>query len=185
MDAAGELAQLGERLRELRARLLEQLDRPRGPTRTRAGERERERQRDEPLLRAVVEVALEPPPLDVGGLDEPEPGGAQLLEAGAQLGLQALVLEREAGGGDHRVDELGMVAERGVVHDRGDRPAGPLDGGGDAGGAVGGQGDRVPVGIHVRAVPHPVRELERGVAEGAGECTAKAARTRAAPRAPS
>ena len=53
----------------------------------RLGEPERERERDEPLLRAVVEVALQPAALLVRGLDDPRARGAQLLDAGAQLGL--------------------------------------------------------------------------------------------------
>jgi hypothetical protein len=35
-----------------------------------AGQREVEPQGDEPLLRAVVEVALDPPPLGVAGLED-------------------------------------------------------------------------------------------------------------------
>ena len=41
--------------------------------------RSAERERDQPLLRAVVEVALEPPPLVVAGRDDPRARGAQLL----------------------------------------------------------------------------------------------------------
>ena len=136
-------------------------------TRTPLGERERERQRHQPLLRAVVEVALEPATLDVGGLDEPEPRGAQLLEAGAEVGLQALVLERETRGGDDRVHELGVVAQRRVVDERGDGTPGALDRSGDTGRALRRQGDIVPVEIHVAAVAQPVGELERGIAERA------------------
>ena len=49
-------------------------------------------ERDEPLLGAVVQVALQPPALGSAGLDDPRARGAQLLDARAQLGLQALVL---------------------------------------------------------------------------------------------
>ena len=41
-------------------------------------EPERERERDEALLRAVVQVALEAHPRVVGRLDDARPGGAQL-----------------------------------------------------------------------------------------------------------
>ena len=44
---------------------------------------------------AVVEVALEPPLLAVGGLDDAYPRAPQLLEVGAELGLQPGVLQRD------------------------------------------------------------------------------------------
>ena len=60
VDAARQLAQLVGRLRQLRDRLVEQLRRPAGSSLDlRAREPQVQRQRDEPLLRAVVEVALE------------------------------------------------------------------------------------------------------------------------------
>ena len=40
-----------------------------------------------------------------------------------ELGLEALVPDREAGGGDDSVDELGLLGERGLVRDGGDRLA--------------------------------------------------------------
>ena len=72
MDAAGELAQLVQRCGELVARLGRELlalgrvaaDRALGSTQL-------QRDGDEALLRAVVEVALEPPALGVAGLDDP------------------------------------------------------------------------------------------------------------------
>ena len=45
----------------------------------RAREPQRQRERDEPLLGAVVQVALDPPPGRVARLDEPRAGGRQLL----------------------------------------------------------------------------------------------------------
>ena len=61
MDAASELAQLVERGGELLARGLEhRLGRRRVAADLRLGEAQRERERDEPLLGAVVEVPLEP-----------------------------------------------------------------------------------------------------------------------------
>ena len=44
-----------------------------GGLEARSQQPERERQRDEPLLGAVVEVALEPAPFLVGRLDDPRP----------------------------------------------------------------------------------------------------------------
>ena len=65
-----------------------------------------ERERDELLLRAVVEVALDPPPRRVARLDDPQPRDPQLLHARLQVGLQALVVDRQRGGRRGRLDEL-------------------------------------------------------------------------------
>ena len=63
----------------------------------RAGHAEPERDRDEALLRAVVEVALEPPPLGVADLDEPRARGGELL---VRVGV-----------GQRLSDEVGEVAQ--------------------------------------------------------------------------
>ena len=86
-------------LRQLVARLRRAARRPPSGSvvQRRARQPQVQRERDEPLLGAVVEVALEPAPLVVAGLDDARARGAQLLEPGAQLGLQPLVLERERG----------------------------------------------------------------------------------------
>ena len=86
-----------------------------------------ERQRDELLLGAVVEVALDPAAGVVGGLDDAHARDAQLLDAGAQVGLQALVVDRQRGAGGGGVDELRPGVELGVVDDRGDAAAVALD----------------------------------------------------------
>ena len=75
-------------------------------------------ERDELLLGTVVQVALDPPAGVVGGLDDPQPRDPQLLHPGAQLGLQALVVDRQRGGARRRGDELGRGVELGVVDDR-------------------------------------------------------------------
>ena len=97
VDAARELAQLLQREREL-LRRVRRGSRRRAPGSERElalREAERERERDEPLLRAVVQVPLEPPPLGVGRLDEPHARAAELVlvpralahvEAGEQRG---------------------------------------------------------------------------------------------------
>src|SRR5205823_13484170 len=87
VDPARELAQLGEGERQLLVGAREQLQRlvvARG--RALAGKAERERQRDEALLRAVVEIALEPPPLCVLRLDEPDARGTELPFGALPLG---------------------------------------------------------------------------------------------------
>jgi hypothetical protein len=71
MDPAGELAQLGQALLELLDRGVEQLRRLCVGLRRRAGEPERQRERDEMLLGAVVEVALDPAARRVPRGDQP------------------------------------------------------------------------------------------------------------------
>ena len=97
VDAAGERAQLGERVDGLGVRLGEELvEGGAAVGEPAAGELEREPDPEQALLGAVVEVALEAAPLGVAGFDDARAGGAHLGELGAQLGLQARVLEREA-----------------------------------------------------------------------------------------
>ena len=80
MDAARELAQLLEREGELLARAGEDLGRRRRVgVELRLREAQRERERDEPLLRAVVEVALELPARVVAGRDDPRARRPELL----------------------------------------------------------------------------------------------------------
>ena len=76
-----------------------------------AGELQRERERDESLLGAVVQVALEPAPLSVAGGDDPHAGGAQVGELREQLGVQALVIEREAGARGDLVDQSRVIEQ--------------------------------------------------------------------------
>ena len=54
-------------------------------------------QSDEPLLGAVVQVALDPFPFVVGRLQDPCLRGTHLPYRGAQLDLEPMVLEHEAG----------------------------------------------------------------------------------------
>ena len=97
MDAARELAQLPDRELRLLARLGDQPRRDRGiALELGLGEPERERQRDQPLLGAVVEVALDPPALGVGGVDDPLARVAQDVDAIAQR-ARTLALGRLAG----------------------------------------------------------------------------------------
>ena len=99
MDPAGQLAQLGRGRGEL---LADPLERGAGRVRVALGEAAREphvqRERDEPLLRAVVEVALDPAAGVVGRLHDAGarcvqlrgPGRLDLLPAQRLLGLAPL-----------------------------------------------------------------------------------------------
>jgi hypothetical protein len=122
MDAAGQLAELGQGEPQLAGRFVERrrqlpVD---GGRDLRAGDPEGQRQVDQPLLGAVVQVPLDPATLGIAELDDPGPGGADLLELGPDLRLEALVLDRQAGGGGDRLDQLGLVVEGGVVDQGGD-----------------------------------------------------------------
>ena len=80
MDAARQLAQLVEPAGEVGLGGLQQL--PGGlrvALEPRGHHAQLERDRDEALLRAVVQVALEPLPLGVADLDEPRARGGELL----------------------------------------------------------------------------------------------------------
>ena len=87
-----------------------------------------QRDRHEPLLGAVVQVALEPPALRVPGGDDPLARCLQLLEPRVGLGEQALVLERHGRGRAGGLQQLGILVERCVVHECGDLPPVALDG---------------------------------------------------------
>ncbi len=96
------------RLAELGHRLVEQLGGAVGVgLELAAHEAQVHRQRHQPLLGAVVEVALDPAPLLVARLDDPRPRRAQLLDLGPQLGVELLVL-----GGEGGADLLGAADPR-------------------------------------------------------------------------
>ena len=78
---------------------------------------ELQRERDQPLLRAVVQVSLEPSPLGLRNLDDARARPPQLLHPRAQLGLETPVLERDARRCDDRVQKRRLVLQRGVVHE--------------------------------------------------------------------
>jgi hypothetical protein len=125
VDPAGELAQLVQGGAELGVRLGEEVG---GAVcvraELRAGELEREAEREQPLLGAAVEVALEPSPLLIAGTDDARPRGAQLGELCAQLCLQSLVLEREPGGRPRSGEQRASLEQHRVVDERGDRRLG-------------------------------------------------------------
>src|SRR6059058_3089953 len=123
MDPAGQLAQLVEREPELLLRPFDELQR--APVLLRkavAGEAQREGERNEPLLGAVVEVALEAPPFLVLRPEEPHAGGAEVAlgdvayEAGeggrsGQRDARDRELDRELGAVGAHAGDLEPLAE--------------------------------------------------------------------------
>ena len=97
MKAARDLAELLERRRDLAPRDCEALLRVRVAVELLLEQAQLERERDQPLLCAVVQVALQPLALALAGLDDPRARPAQLLEPRPQLGVEAGVLERDPG----------------------------------------------------------------------------------------
>ena len=85
-------------------------------------EPEVEGERDQTLLGAVVEVALDAPSLGVARLDDAGARRAKLLDAGAELGVEPLVLHPERGGRRDRPDEIFRIVQTTAVHDRPDPP---------------------------------------------------------------
>ncbi len=78
---------------------------------------------DEPLLRAVVQVAFEAAPFGVGRGDDPHPRGPDLGELGVHLGGQPLVVQRQPGRGGHGVEMMCVLPQRRIVEQRRDPPA--------------------------------------------------------------
>ena len=138
-----------------------------------------QRHRDQPLLGAVVQVALEPPPLLEPDLEHALARAAQLGDLRAQLGVQPLVLEREPGGRPHRLHVPAHLRQRRVVHDRGHALAVAVHLRDRSRGVPEGQLVLAPARVDV--VPllgQPEQELERRVLERLGERVAHPARAR-------
>ena len=178
MDPACQLAQFLERFGELPAELG---DDRHGSVRVgadlRLDEPEAERHRDEPLLGTIVEVPLEAPPLGVPRLDDTGTRFAQVVEMRAELGVEALVLEREAGRGRHGPQELRRVAERRIVHDRRDATAVALDPRRHLVASLPRQLERPPSQIDEAAgLGDPVRETQRRIAESVAKSVAERSR---------
>jgi hypothetical protein len=78
-------------------------------------------ERDQSLLRAVMEIALDSAALLVAGGDDACTRLLDLDELGLQLRLQPGVLERESCSRGSRVDQLRLVAKRRIVDQSGER----------------------------------------------------------------
>ena len=69
-------------------------------------------QRDQPLLRAVVQVALDAAALDVRGRRDPLAGVVELAQRRLEVGLELRLAQRRLGERDDRVGQLVAVVER-------------------------------------------------------------------------
>ena len=118
MDAARELAQLRQRARQPLRQLVD-----RRVLQPRLEHPQVQRERDELLLRAVVQVALDPAPRGVAGRHDPRPREPQLLQPRLQIRAQALVVQRQRGGRRGGLHQLLARVQRGVVDDRREPPA--------------------------------------------------------------
>ena len=81
----------------------------------------------EPLLRPVVQIALDPPPLVVGGGLDPRARVGQLAQGTVDVGDQAPVLVPDEGIRADGADERALPVERGIVDDRREVPVAVAD----------------------------------------------------------
>ena len=116
--AGGDRAQVGDRGADLADRSVERrVDRQRAARQRALDPAQHDAERDEPLLRAVVQVALDPPPLGVPGLGDPRARGLDLGELQPQLDAQPRELDRDRGRVDHRAQQVGPLGELRVVQE--------------------------------------------------------------------
>ena len=78
------------------------------------------------MLRAVVQVALEPAPFPVGRARQPRPGVGKLAQRLRPRGVELDVLLREERGCASRLEKLRIFRELGVVDDRDSRMSGSI-----------------------------------------------------------
>ena len=137
-------------------------------------EAERDGERDEPLLGAVVEVALDPPPLGVGRGDDPAARRAYLGELGAHLGGETLVLEHQPRG--CRTDSTSAGSSSNAGSWTSAATSSPRAVTGVIARSGPSEARRVSGGVDVAAVTDSIGNLERRVAEYAGEAFAQRGR---------
>ena len=173
VDPARELAQLGKGGAQFR---LGRVEAP-SPVVIELGaeEPEREREHDEPLLGAIVQVALKPAAHAVAGLDRASARRPQLLELRARVGLKALTVECQAGRGADALEQPRIVDQLGPVDENGDRRSAPHERSHRAPVRLR-QLDRVAALVDVEPAAERVGDQERGIVERAGEQVAERVR---------
>src|SRR5215212_11107225 len=118
VDTAGDVAKLGERERDLVPRLTEATGRVGVVTQAFLEQAEIEREGDQPLLGAVVKVALQALPFALAGLDHAGARTSELDEARSELCVQPPVLESNRGSRAHRCEQLRLVVQGRVMDER-------------------------------------------------------------------
>jgi hypothetical protein len=106
VQALGQLPELGQRLLEFLCRVAQ----GRGQFRVAAGpglgQAQRERQRQQALLRAVVQVPLDPLAFHVAGAQDPRPRGPDFLQLRPDLGLQPGLVDGQPRRGHSGLQQL-------------------------------------------------------------------------------
>ena len=119
MQAARDGTKLVERDRDLAPRLVEPRARVAVAGHLLFQQAQLERERDQPLLGSIMQIALQPLALTQPRLDHPCTRTLQLLQVSFLLGLQAAVLERDSGRGADRGEQLTFFLQRRVMEQRG------------------------------------------------------------------
>ncbi len=88
--------------------------------------RKRQSQGYQALLGTVVKIALHPAARRITGRNDPDAGGADLVQPDQELGVETVVLQPEAGGGTHRIEHGGLLKQGTVVDQSANPPSGPL-----------------------------------------------------------
>ncbi len=127
MQAACQLAQVGDRALELGEGTVHERHELLVPCGLLAERPEREQRRREPLLGAVVQVPLEAPPFLVARPHDAQAGRPELLELRDEIAMEAVPLHRDADHGDERAEELRCLEEAPTVQHGADLPRRVLD----------------------------------------------------------
>ena len=171
VEAVRELAQRFERVLERRVGGRQPRAEPTqaGAVDPRLREPEREAQRDEALLRAVVQVAFQAPALLIGRLDDAPARLPQLLDASEHCGLEPLGVQAQAAGRDRLGQQVLVERQVRGVHECGHRHALVLDHGGVATRAGGGQLGAAAAGVDPADAGHRIGQRQRRVADDRSE----------------
>src|SRR5262245_31971232 len=127
MDSVREISQFRQRRLDLPLRLVESRSRGAAGADPALQQLDLQRKRDEPLLRAVVQVSLETLTLPLSGLEHAGPRAPHLLESRGELRVQPTVLEGDTGSRADGFQELRLVVQSRIVEQRRDVHAVAID----------------------------------------------------------
>src|SRR6266516_5276728 len=115
MQAARDGAKLVERDRDLAPRLVEPRARVAVAGHLFLQQAQLERERDQPLLGSIMQIALQPLALTLPRLDHPCTRTLQLLQVSFLLGMQTPILERDPGRSTYGGAQLMLFLQCGVM----------------------------------------------------------------------